>query len=310
MIFALRAIMVSLAFFALLYSLLSLVLVQAWKCLSFCHFEKHIPAQGLFALRVMPFGIGAAVSLFLALPSFLVLEARSMDEDLGTFLLCVCAMLILGAGIYRVLTAEARTRRVVSACLEGAINIEANAVMPAIMLTQSVTPLMLVGIRVPQILISESASKLLSHAELRAAVRHETEHFRSCDNLKKAIFNCLPFPGMANLEQAWREASELAADDGAVSSQDEALDLAAALIKLTRHFPGQATPDLATGLIGAVGSVTTRVERLLTWKESPFVSPNRWRYAFPVVFAAFLGLVVKLWSALILIHSLTERLVP
>jgi beta-lactamase regulating signal transducer with metallopeptidase domain len=165
-------------------------------------------------------------------------------------------------------------------------------------------------IRVPRILVSESVRKILTDAELRAAVRHETEHFRSCDNLKKAIINCLPFPGMANLEEAWHEESELTADDGVVSSRDQALDLAAALIKLTRDFPCQAIPNLATGLVSAVGSVTTRLERLLAWKESPSAKPNRWRYAVPVVLAAFLGLAAKLGPALILIHSLTERLVP
>lgn len=309
MIFALRAVMVSLAFFAILYSLLSLVLVLAWKALTFFRLTKPFSARGLFTLRVIPFAIAGAVSLFLTLPSFLMLEAHSMDEDFATFALCLCGVLILAAGIYRVITAEARTRRVVSACMAGATDLEASPDAPAIVLPKSVTPLMLVGIRVPRILISESVCKLLSDAELRATLRHETEHFRSCDNLKKAILNCLPFPGMSDLEEAWQETSELAADNGAVSSREEALDLAAALIKLSRHFPCQAIPDLATGLVG-VGSVAVRVERLLAWEESPAVSPNRWRFAVPVAVAAFLALVAKLGSALILIHSLTERLVP
>ena len=310
MIFVLRAIMVSLAFFALLYSLLSLLLVLMWRPLRICYLQKHIAARGLFTLRVIPFGVSAAVSLFLTLPSFLLLERHSLDEDLGTLVLGVCAVLILGAGIYRVLTAEARTRRVVSACLEGAIRLGRNSVTPAIILPQSVTPLMLVGIRVPRILISASACKILSDGELRAAVRHETAHFRSRDNLKKAILNCLLFPGMASLEEAWQEASELAADDGAVSSRDEALDLAAALIKLARHFPCQDMPDLATGLVSTVGSVTSRVERLVAWKESSAASPNGWRYVIAVAFLAVFGLAAKLGPALVLVHSLTERLVP
>lgn len=309
MIFALRAIMVSLAFFAILYSLLSVLLVFACKVLGLGRLTKLISARGLFALRVIPFTIAAAVSLFLTLPSFLMLEAHSMDEDFATFALSLCGLLILGAGMYRVIIAEARTRRVVSACLAGAIDLESNPDAPAIVLSKSITPLMLVGIRVPRILVSESVCKLLSHAELRATLRHETEHFRSCDNLKKAILNCLPFPGMSGLEEAWQQTSELAADNGAVSSREEALDLAAALIKLTRHFPCEAIPDLATGLVG-VGSVAARVERLLAWQESPAVSPNRWRFALPAVVAAFLALVVKLGPTLILIHSLTERLVP
>ncbi len=310
MIFALRAIIVSLAFFAVLYSLLSLLLVLTWRGLRFCCLQKHIAARGLFTLRLIPFGVSAGVSLFLILPSFLLFEKHTMDEDLGTFALSACAMLILGAGIYRVLAAEVRTRRVVSACLEGATARGCNSVAPAIILPKSVTPLMLVGIRVPRILISASACRMLSDGELRAAVRHETAHFRSRDNLKKAILNCVLFPGMASLEEAWQEASELAADDRAVSSRDEALDLAAALIKIARHFPCEAMPDLATGLVSVVGSVTSRVERLVAWKESSVASSNSWRYVITLAFLAFFGLAAKLGPTLVLVHSLTERFVP
>ena len=310
MIFVLRAIMVSLAFFVLVYSFLSLLVVLTWRGLRLCRFDEHIGARSLFTLRVIPFAISAAVSLFLTLPSFLLLESHSLDEDLSTFVLGACAVLILGVGIYRVLAAETRTRRVVSACLESAVGIEHNAVTPAIILAQSITPVMLVGVRAPRILISASACKVLNDGELQAAVRHETAHSRSRDNLKKAILNCLPFPGMASLEEAWREASELAADYGAVSSRAEALDLAAALIKLARHFPCQAVPDLATGLMSAVGSVTSRVERLMAWKESSVASPYRWRYVIVVAFTAVFGLAAKLGPALVLVHSLTERFVP
>jgi len=310
MIFALRGIMVSLAFFAILYSLLSLMLVLAWLALRLCRLQQHINARGLFTLRLIPFGISVAVSLFLTLPSFLLLEGHSLDEDLGTLGLSVCAMLILGAGIYRVLAAEVRTRRIVSACLAGAIDLKRNSMTPAIVLPRSVVPLMLVGIRVPRILISASACKVLSDGELQAAVRHEAAHSRSRDNLKKAILSCLPFPGMTSLEEAWQEASEMAADDGAVSSRGEALDLAAALIKLARHFPPRTMPDLATGLVSAVGSVTSRVERLVAWKECTAASPNGWRYVVAVVILTFFGLAAKLGPALALVHSLTERLVP
>src|SRR5689334_15165498 len=107
--------MVSLAFFGLLYSFLSFLMLVVWRVLRLCRLEKHISASGLFTMRVIPFGISASVSLLLTLPSFLLFERHSLDEDLGTFVLSGCAILILGAGIYRVLTAEARTRRVVSA---------------------------------------------------------------------------------------------------------------------------------------------------------------------------------------------------
>src|SRR5215813_1122100 len=182
--------MVSLAFFALLYTFLSVALLLAWKQLSraIC---KRLTSGGLFILRVAPFAIAAAVSLFLILPSFVVLEAHSMDEDMGTVVLGVCGLLFLFAGLFRVILAETRTRRIVSACLEGAVEFKSGEIARAVIAPTSVSPLMMVGIRVPRIVISESTHHMLSDAELLAAVRHETEHLRARDNLKKAIFNCL-----------------------------------------------------------------------------------------------------------------------
>jgi beta-lactamase regulating signal transducer with metallopeptidase domain len=310
MIFVLRGIMVSLAFFALLYSFLSSLLVLGLRSLRGSRLQKNIHADSLFALRVSPFAISALISLFLTLPSFLMFESHSLDEDMATFALTVCGMVILGMGLYRVMAAEARTRRVVSAALESAVALRRDAVIPTVMLAQSVAPIMLVGVRVPQILISAAACKLLSDEELWAAVRHETAHSRSRDNLKKAVLNSLPFPGVACLEEAWQEASEWAADDRAVSSRDEALDLAAALIKLARHFPSQIVPELATGLVSEAGSVSSRVERLVAWKESSDVNRPGRGYLILLAVMTFFGLAAKLGATLVVVHSLTERLVP
>jgi beta-lactamase regulating signal transducer with metallopeptidase domain len=310
MIFAFRAIMVSLAFFALLYSLLSLMLVLFWEGVRLSKLQTGISARGLFILRLIPFGVSASVSLFVTLPSFLMLETHSMDEDLGTILLSVCALLIISGGIYRVLVAQTQTRRVVSACLESATPLESIAVTRAFVSSQTMSPFMLVGLCAPQILVSKYARQLLSEAEFAAAVRHESQHLRSHDNLRKAILNCLPFPGMANLEAAWQAAAELAADHGAVSSRKEALDLAAALVKLTRHFPHHSMPYLATGLASGGDSVARRVEHLIGWEESPKAGSNRWHYAIHAACLACLAAAVKLGAVLALMHSITERLVP
>ena len=53
---------------------------------------------------------------------------------------------------------------------------------------------------------------------------------------------------MAKLEQAWSEAAEIAADNAAVSSLSQALDLASALIKISRITPVR-TAVLATGFL-------------------------------------------------------------
>lgn len=310
MIFAARGVMVSLAFFAVIYSFLSLLALLAWRGLNTFSRSKSATVNVLFGLRVLPFAVSSALALFLAFPSFLLLEAHSMDEDIGTVALSVSALLLLGAGLYRVIAAEAMTRRVVSECLAGAEGLETDAAPSAFVSPQGVLPLMLIGIRMPRVLISEAARDILSEGELRSAVRHEIKHLRSRDNLKKVIFSCIPFPGMARLEREWQEAAELAADQGAVSSRKEALDLAAALIKLSRRFPPQAAPPFATGLVGVNGSVTMRVEALLAWRAAPDAAQNRLRFAIPLALAAILALAANLGPALVLIHSVTERLVP
>ena len=65
---------------------------------------------------------------------------------------------------------------------------------------------------------------------------------------------------MAGLENAWQEAAELAADDGAVDSICDALDLATALIKLSRLMPVRSAPAFTMALVSGSGSVRGRVE--------------------------------------------------
>jgi Zn-dependent protease with chaperone function len=67
---------------------------------------------------------------------------------------------------------------------------------------------------------------------LQTALNHEVAHVSRRDNLKKLLLRFVAFPGMSGLETAWLEATEMAADDAAVSTAGDALDLAAALIKL------------------------------------------------------------------------------
>ena len=169
---------------------------------------------------------------------------------------------------------------------------------------------MMVGIRVSRILISQSTHRILSDAELLVAVRHEAQHLRARDNLKKAIFNCLAFPGVAGLEAAWQEAAELSADNAAVSSRSEALDLAAALIKLSHHSSHLTMPVFAIGLINDRETTTKRVEHLLEWKEARKVASGRWRYAVLAACATSVAVAMKLGPVLILFHSITERFVP
>jgi beta-lactamase regulating signal transducer with metallopeptidase domain len=140
------------------------------------------------------------------------------------------------------------------------------------------------------------------------ALKHELEHMKSRDNLKRLILVFCPFPGMAKLESAWSQAAELAADDAAVSNQRDALDLAAALVKLSRLVPVKA-PVCSAGFVA--GSIRQRVERLLDWDEASKARRVRIRTWFIVPFAVAASLFVSVahGPVLTLTHEVTEWLV-
>jgi len=317
--FALRGIAVSLTFFVLIYCLLSAIVVVGWPLLRWLHAREKSLAGVLCALRVLPLAASIAVTFALVVPSFQLLEPRSMDIDEGMgvlpLALGICALLLIAWGCFRVITAQTRTSRAVARWLEGAHPLKVDSGAPAVTFCSrpEAPPLTLVGVRKPRVLVSKSTVALLSHDELHIALRHELAHMQSRDNLKKLIFRFCPFPGMAKLESAWAQAAELAADDSAVSNLDDAVDLAAALVKLSRLLPvdapAEAAPVCTVGFV--TGSISARVARLLAWDEAGRTRPARIRpwYVVPPMLAALLFVLVTYGPALALTHEVTEWLV-
>jgi hypothetical protein len=114
------------------------------------------------------------------------------------------------------------------------------------------------------------------------------------------------------LESAWREASEMAADDAAVSSASEALDLAAAVIKLSRLTPLEPPAELTTALVySPAQSVNARVERLIAWTERRQNTGPRYSLRYPLcaAVAVVAALAVTYSALLVRVHAATEWLV-
>jgi hypothetical protein len=310
--FALRGIVVSLTCFVLLYCLGSALVAIVWRPLKLLHVAQQSVAALLFELRILPLLASVVITFALVVPSFQLLEPRSINEGMGAMPLTlgICALLLIAYGCFRVITAQIMSTRVVSCWLEGARPLTAN---PDSTLTfqsrREAPPLTLVGVRRPRVLVSESAIALLSHDELQIALKHELQHMKSRDNLKKLIFRFCPFPGMAKLESAWLEASELAADDAAVSNQSDAVDLAAALVKLSRLVPVEATPVCSVNFV--TGSLSQRVALLLAWDEASKARRVRVRtwFVVPLVVATSLLVTIAYGPVLALTHAITEWLV-
>jgi beta-lactamase regulating signal transducer with metallopeptidase domain len=319
--FAARLVAVTFSVFVLVYSGLSLAVSCGWRKFwlygqrhSGRH-SAHLLADLLFGLRLFPLLAGATVTLAFTVPSFLLLEPRSIDEPIGIapLLLGFCGLLLASFGVLRAARAVKSASHAITAWTNESKLVESRGKIPVLRISPVVPALAAAGILKPRILISGAAEFLLTEKELRTAVRHELAHVRRRDNLKKLLLRLVGFPGMAGLESAWLEATELAADDAAVFNAREALDLAAALIKLSRLAPAEAQVDLTAALVHSPAAVmNVRVERLIAWKEERRVRTHRgyssW-YVAGVALALIAGFALTYGALLVRVHTATEWLV-
>jgi Zn-dependent protease with chaperone function len=314
--FVLRCLGVSLSFFLLLYSSLSLAVMRGWRLAE--HVGSKLPARRLanllFLLRSLPLAVAGLVTLIFVVPSFLLLEPRVVTEPIGEVPLALGAacLLLLGAGVLNAITAQRKTSRALSGWLRDATTDLNCYPVPLFRIRPSAPALAVAGGLSPRVLLSDAAAALLSGQELETALKHEMAHVRRRDNLKKLLFRLCTLPGMSALEAAWSETAEMAADDAAVMNSREALDLASALIKLSRIAPAQATATLTVGLGQTPGSaLNTRIERLVRWDETRLIKPARsfLDYGVPAAMAAVLCMIATYSGVLSGMHKMTEWLV-
>src|SRR5258708_22632460 len=157
-----------------------------------------------------------------------------------------------------------RTYRTIRSWVSEAVSVSLSVPVPVWRISRAVPVLTAAGVLRPRVLMSGAAEFLLTTKELQTALRHELAHVRRRDNLKKLLLRFVAFPGMIGLEEVWLEATEMAADDSAVSSVGEALDLAAALIKLSRVGAPEIAADLTAPLMHTPPLFTTAPSGLLT----------------------------------------------
>ena len=275
----------------------------------------------LFGLRMLP----AAVTLFLVagfcVPSYIWLEPDVANERVGWACLLAAAMgaAAWAVSLLRGLTSVVRTERYMRQYLSGARADEMVDDGEDVLVVDDGSAVMAVaGVVNPRLVISQSVMDTLSNEQRNAAYRHEAAHRSSQDNLKKLLFlaspDVLPFiPGLTNLERGWAKFTEWAADDQAVDgSQERALSLASALVKVAKLGVCPAPKYLLSSLIDDDHDLATRVDRLL--REPAYVEkPLQPLVAFTRNATLVIGCVMAtllLWpDSLGGIHRLLERLV-
>jgi len=316
--FAVRGIAVSFSVFLLVYCGLSLAVCCAWRKI-WLWSGKH-PARRaadlLFGLRLLPLFAAVAVTAAFTVPSFLLLEPRAIEEPITgvPLALGICGLMLAAFGLGNATASVLRASKTIALWTREAQPVDESVAVPVLRISRVVPALTAAGILRPRVLLSGVAEVRLTTSELQTALRHEVAHVRRRDNLKKLLLRFVAFPGMGGLETAWLEATEMAADDAAVSNASEALDLAAAIIKLSRLGSGSSgdSADWAMALVqGAAASTNARVERLLTWsaeRRTPAERYSSW-YALGAGLATIVAFAVTYSELLVRVHTATEWLV-
>ncbi len=276
--FVLLGICILLAALLALNSVTSLCAEALWRVArGFTHQWPAAPrARILFLLRALPAAVSVCCVLFVVAPAYLEMEPRSTTESVSLKLAIIALASAVGIGlaVIRSVASWRATARLAADWLAHAEPVSIPGVsIPAFRIEHEFPVIAVVGILRPRLFIGNQIFESLTAAEIAAAVEHEAGHLLARDNLKHGVLRAcrdamLIIPSGRALDAAWAEVSESAADEhAALRGSAVALDLASALIKISRMIPAGVKPAMPAGafLISDGGSpgVTTRVRRLV-----------------------------------------------
>jgi Zn-dependent protease with chaperone function len=277
-------------------------------------------ARLLFVLRVFPMALTVFAVLAFCIPSYLWLEPDAAGEKVGfvCFLTAALGATVWLLSISRVISAVTGTARYLHRCERQGrkINVPGEP-SPALLLQDDAPVLAVAGVVHPRLVISRRVMRGLSAEQREAALRHESAHRTSRDNVKRFLIllspDVLPFMGtFAALERSWAKFTEWAADDQATAGNSRrALSLAAALVRVAKMGSKPQLSYLFSSLVADDEQLSERVERLLRPQPVPG-KPAEVLVPFLKGTAALMAgaaTLVLLWpNSLSLVHQALETL--
>lgn len=268
-------------------------------------------AKIIFGLRTLPIAAALIFVLAFIVPAYLLHEPEESGEVVSTKLALVAVLCAVGVAIavFRVVQTWLSTQRLMRNWLSNSTRIDIEGVdLPIHRISHQFPVLAVVGIFRPKIFVAEIVLASLADNELRAAIAHEYGHLRGRDNLKRTILricrDLVILPIGNGLDLAWAQNAEAVADEfAACEGNQKALDLASALVKITRIVPTGSSPSLPVGayiITDREGDIASRVRRLLNLSEG-FAEVSRSRRIALPSYALSVGIT------LLLVLHLTDR---
>ena len=218
-----------------------------------------------FSRVAAPMIAALAIGLGLALPAFVLFEPPHGGEAHGALLPLLA---LAGAGLLAIWGSRAARMLIVSRRMTASWSRGGSPVddrrwgMPALLIDTGSPVVAVAGLARPRLFVDRSVLVLCTDCELDAIAAHERAHVRRLDNVRRLLVGACAGPGSA-AAAAWRASAEQAADRSAATSPRAALDLAAALLKLSRARRGPAWHDALLSTVHDGGSLESRVRGLL-----------------------------------------------
>lgn len=213
-------------------------------------------ARVLFGLRACPSALAAFFAFAFVIPAYVLHEPRHTNEVVGAKLLLLALASAAGVALAlkRVVSTWWATQRLKRDWLRHAEVVAVEGVnAPAYRIRHRFPVIAVVGVVRPRLFIAAQIFDALRTEELAAALAHEQGHVAARDNFKHALLQAtqdallLAFLGRP-LTRAWQRDSEVAADEyAACRSPEAALNLASAIIKISRLIPSGVKPTLPAG---------------------------------------------------------------
>lgn len=231
-------------------------------------------ARLLFALRVTPPAAAAGLAFALIVPAYLLHEPPDSGERVGVKLFVLACLSAAGVMLaaWRVARTWVVTRRLVRDWMSHAEPFEVEGTtVPTFLIRHSFPVIAVIGVLRPRLFVAAQVFDAITPEELAAALAHERGHVEGRDNLKRALLQAgedalLHAPLGRSLRRAWQSESEMAADEfAAAAGPAAALDLASAIVKISKLIPRGARPTLPAGahLLGDGEDGTSRRVRNL-----------------------------------------------
>lgn len=315
--YLLLGISLTLAFLLLVNMTVAIFASVVWRAVSVPvqRLSVGLRAKIIFGLRIFPVIAALVIVLGFVVPAYVLHEPENSGEVVSPKLAVIAFLCVAGLSIaaFRVLRTWLATRRLMKNWVRNAVDIRIDGVdLPIMRIEHQFPVLAVVGIFRPRIFVAQRVLEVLRTEELGAAIAHEYGHLRARDNLKRTMLricrDMVLLPIGKGLDLAWAQNAEAVADEHAASTGNaRALDLASALVKISKIVPEGSAPSLPVGayiITDREGDVSSRIRRLLKLSERKVASesPNKSLIRVPS-YVWSLGLV-----SLMVLHLADQRL--